>query len=218
MPTPDDLRVAVSSLAVLAAGDLRRLWRETSTPSQVETALKDVLPALVAAYGQAAATVAADWYDDLRDEQNVDGRFFAITADLGDMGTSELAGWAIGPLYGADPDIGRTRTMVEGGMQRRIANAARQTITTSSVEDPKAQGWQRSAAGGCSFCRMLAARGAVYTESSVDFASHDHCNCVAVPAFDGRERPVKPYTPSSRDIPDADRARVRDYLASHDAG
>jgi hypothetical protein len=52
----------------------------------------------------------------------------------------------------------------------------------------------------------------------VDFAAHDHCRCIAVPAFAGRPTPVQPYTPTSRDITDADRTRVRAYLAEHQAG
>jgi hypothetical protein len=62
---------------------------------------------------------------------------------------------------------------------------------------------------------MLIGRGAVYSEATADFAAHDHCKCSAVPAFDGEPRPVKPFTPSLREATDADRARVREYLATH---
>lgn len=217
MPTPGDLRAAVTDLSTLAANDLRFIWADVSDAARVQEALSDLLPAVVLTYGLAAGTVAADWYDDLRDQQNIDGRFSAIVADLDDLGTDELAGWATGPLYG-EPDVERARTMVEGGLQRRIANAARLTVMGSSIEDPQALGWQRSASGGCPFCSMLAARGAVYSKGSVDFAAHDHCNCTAVPAFGGRELPVQPYKPTSRNVSDADRARVREYLAEHHAG
>lgn len=218
MPTPSDLRQAVSSLSVLAASDLRGLWQQVTTADEARQALEDVLPALTETYGLAAGAVAADWYDELRDELNVDGRFFAITADLRDLGSDVLARWGVGPLFSAEPDWKRAQTLIEGGLQLRIANAARETVRLSSIEDPKAQGWQRSASGGCPFCQMLAARGAVYSERSVDFAAHDHCNCVAVPAFDGRPKLVQPYTPSARVVTDADRDRVRAYLAQHHAG
>lgn len=218
MPTPSDLRVAIDGLSSLAARDLRRLWRQVGSADQARSALEDVLPDLARTYRLASATVAADWYDDLRDQLNVDGRFFAIVDDLDDGGTDALAGWAVGPLFASEPDWRRARVLVEGGLQLRIANAARETIQMSAVEDPRAQGWQRSTSGGCAFCQMVASRGVVYTESSADFASHDHCRCVAVPAFSGRERPVKPYTPSDRNITDADRARTRAYLAEHHAG
>jgi hypothetical protein len=218
VPTPTDLRRAVNDLSTLAAGDLRALWRQVSTADEARDALSDVLPLLVNTYGSAAATVAADWYDDLRDELNISQRFFAITADFDDQGADVLARWGVSPLFDAEPDWERTRTLIEGGLQRRIANAARETVRISSLEDPQAQGWQRAGGGGCAFCTMLIGRGAVYSEHSADFASHDHCRCHAVPAFKGRPRPVKPYTPSERDVSDADRARVREYLATHNAG
>ncbi len=216
---PAQLRSAVSDLSILAVAELAALWRQVSTAAEARDALTDVLPLLARTYAAAAATVAADWYDDLRDELNVDRRFSAIAADLGDLGTSELARWGVGPLFNAEPVWASARTLVEGGLQRRITNAARETVRVSSIEDPGAKGWQRvSTGGGCGFCQMLAGRGAVYTDRTVDFASHDHCRCHAVPAFEGRPRLVKPYTPTERRITDADRARVRAYLASHDAG
>jgi hypothetical protein len=218
MPSPSQLRSAVADLSTLAAADLRALWGQVSTPEDARNALRAVLPPLTDTYGLAAAAVAADWYDELRDELNIGGRFFAIVADIGDTGTDSLARWGISPLFGAEADWNAAKSLIEGGLQRRIANAARETVRLSSIEDPKALGWQRVAAGGCGFCRMLASRGAVYSERSADFASHDHCNCHAVPAFDGAPRLVKPYTPSEREVSDADRARTRAYLASHDAG
>lgn len=218
MPTTTELRSAVEDLHVLAARDLRSLWGQVTNAAQAQEALSDLLPILVRTYGIAAATVAADWYDELRDDLNIDRRFSAIVADIDDSGAQALAGWGVGPLTREAPDWKAARVLVEGGLQRRIANAARETIRTSSIEDPSATGWQRSASGGCPFCQMLAGRGAVYTSSSVDFASHDHCHCVCVPAFRGHPRIVKPYTPSQRVSTDADRARVRAYLAQHHAG
>jgi hypothetical protein len=53
----------------------------------------------------------------------------------------------------------------------------------SSIADPKARGWMRVGSGRCDFCRMLIGRGAVYTESTVDFHAHDHCGCGATPAW-----------------------------------
>lgn len=217
MPTPSDLRDAVDGLSILAQRDLERIWRQVGTADEARDALNDVLPGVVDTYGLASAALAADWYDEVRDELNVDGRFAAIVADL-DLGGDVLAGYAVGPLYAAAPDWARARTLAEGGLQLRIANAARETVRLSSIEDPSARGWQRSASMGCEFCQMLASRGAVYSESTVDFAAHDHCKCIAVPAFSGRPLPVKPYTPSERNITDADRARVRAWLRDNRAG
>lgn len=212
MPTTLDLRRGVASLSRLAAADLAVAWRDAESPQQAEAFLRDTLPSLVDLYGAAAATFAADWYDDLRDEREIPGRFTAIPADIGETGTQALVGWALAEAT----DLSAFRTLIEGGTQRRIANFARATVTGSAIADPRADGWQRVGDGdSCAFCRMLIGRGAVYSEAGADFASHDKCGCSAVPAFNGQPRPVKPFEPSSRNITDADRARVREWIASH---
>lgn len=218
MPTPTDLRDAVQDLSAIAADDLRGLWRQVTNLDEAREALEDVLPLLVRTYGLAAGALAADWYDDLRDELNIDRPFTAIVADIDDQGADVLARWGVSPLLGEDPDWRRAQVLVEGGLQRRIANGARETVRLSSIEDPQAQGWMRAGGGDCAFCDVLIGRGAVYSEASADFASHDHCRCHAVPAFKGRPKPVRSYTPSDRNVSDADRARVRAYLATHGAG
>lgn len=212
------LRDDVAALTDVAAEDLEAIWAQIDRGADAVEALSDVLAALVVTYGTAAATVAADWYDDHRAERGVGGRFTAIPVEVGESGSAALARWGVGPLFRDTPDLESAKVLVAGGLQRRIANAARETVRVSTLADPQATGWQRVGVGSCAFCRMLIARGAVYRESTADFASHDHCQCYAVPAFGGQPVPVRPYTPSTRDISDADRARVRAYLRTHDAG
>ncbi len=174
----------LSALTAIAANDLRVLFRGFDTAEVARDGLMDVLPRLVDVYGSAAATLGADWYDDLRDAAGARGRFTAIPAVLPDRGrTDSLARWAVSPLFAAEPDFATTQTKVAGGLQRIIANADRDTVRVSSVSDPRARGWARAGTGRCDFCAMLIGRGAVYTEASADFESHDHCGCVAVPAF-----------------------------------
>lgn len=215
MPTPADLRVSISDLSTLAAHDLRGLWRTVKTADQARDALENTLPSLALTYRLASATVAADWYDELRDHHGIRGRFSALVPDIDHAGADVLARWGVGPLYSAQPDWSSARTLIEGGLQRRIADAARDTVRESSIEDPRARGWERETAGGCEFCEMIASRGVVFSEASADFASHDNCQCIAVPAFEGDSKPVREYVPTSRTITDADRARVRAYLAQH---
>lgn len=216
MATPAELEVAITDLAALADNDLASLWRQVDTADQARDALMDVLPDLVRTYSLASATISADWYDEMRDMVEARGRFAAIPADPGELGTEQLARWGVGPLFTDEPDWSRAMTLVRGGMQLRIANSSRHTVAGSSLADPAAEGWQRQTSGsGCAFCEMIASRGRVFSEATVDFAAHDHCSCAAVPAWRGRPRPVKSYTPSSRNITDADRARVRKYLRTH---
>lgn len=210
------LRSGVADLAALAEVDLAALWAQIGNAADARDALADILPLLIDTYGAAAATLAADWYDDLRDEAEVRGRFTAITAEITDgSGAAALAGWATSPLLQPEPDWDAALRLVTGGMQRRIANASRETITFSAIQDPAARGWQRTGTGSCAFCAMLIGRGAIYTDRSADFGSHDHCNCNAIPAWGGKPAPVKAYVPTNQTITDADRARVREWIAAN---
>lgn len=101
---------------------------------------------------------------------------------------------------------------VSGSASRLVVDAARSTVADSTIENKGR--WQRvPSAGACSFCRMLAGRGAVY-RSGMNFASHDHCGCTLVATF-GERLPAVDFTPSARAISDADRARVRDWLRAN---
>jgi hypothetical protein len=179
VPTSTRLRRDVALLVREASGDLASLWRGVETAAQVEAALRDVLPGLIDAYGSGAATVAADWYDDLRAEREVRGRFPAIPADVPESGAQALVGWALAEAQ----DMPGFQTLILGGTQRRIANFARLTVMGSSVADPQAQGWVRVGVGACKsgWCDQ-------YLDGEVrsvayDFPAHDNCNCHAEPAF-----------------------------------
>jgi hypothetical protein len=67
---------------------------------------------------------------------------------------------------------------------RHAMNGGRATILDSIAADPDALGWARATSGkACAFCAMLASRGPVYSERSVDFHAHDHCSCTAEPIY-----------------------------------
>lgn len=212
MSTIEQYRAEINQLTTLADQKVVDVWSGVDGAASARQALGDTLPEIVALYGSAAGAIAADWYDETRLAAEVEGRFQAIVADLPDLGRTEaLAGWAVA----TGTTVESTLALVQGGLQRIIADVGRETVTNSAVADPRARGWQRSASGGCSFCQMIASRGAVFTQSSVVFASHDHCKCVAVPVWGGLELPVKAYTPTLRNVTDADRARVREYVRTH---
>lgn len=119
----------------------------------------------------------------------------------------------------AEVAMGAALVQATGAMSRLVLDAGRDTITATSVSDPASRGWQRVGSGmDCAFCQMLIDRGAVYSEEGVNFASHDHCNCSAEPAYGGDRVSVGAYKRSERNITDADRARVRDYLANNKVG
>lgn len=181
--------------------------------------LLDILPRLVRIYGAAAASLAADWYDERRDSLGVSGRFTAIPAEyVADNGrTDSLARWAVAPLYQAEPDFTLATSLVIGGAQRIIGDASRETVLGSIRQDRQAGGWSRETDGdACLFCSRIAGRGAVYSADTADFSAHDDCGCVAVSEYGVSQ--VQPYVPSQRFRSEsaraANNARTRVWLAS----
>lgn len=176
-------RADLAELVGVAQRDLSILFRQFDTAAAARDGLMDVLPRLTAIYGEAAATLGADWYDDLRDAAGARGGFRAIPAETAPRGqTDALARWSVAPLFAAEPDYATTLIKVAGGMQRLIANADRETVRRSSIQDRGAQGWVRMGAGECDWCEQYLDGEIHYTEG-YDFEAHDHCNCTAVPAF-----------------------------------
>lgn len=213
MATPKQLREDVQDVVGDAQSDFRDILRGVPRANVLDV-LNDELPGLILLYGEAAAVVASEWYDDARLASGVTGVFTASPSSLRDPGVDGLLGWAAKTANSLESML----TLIQGGTQKRVANGARMTIMQNAERDPQAIGTQRYArsSGGCAFCQMLAGRGNVYRSAdSATFAAHEDCHCVAVPAFSGAPLPVQPYTPSDRHITDADRARVRAWLASH---
>ncbi|MGY2019391.1 VG15 protein [Nocardia gipuzkoensis] len=211
----EEFRRAIRDLIVLAESDIRELWRlvQESGPD----ALYELLPDVVDTYGSAAQSLAADYYDNLRETEGVPGRFAPIVEPPVTTGTSALIGWATAEA--TSPET--FQELVLGGVQRRIVNQSRDVVTRTAIADPRARGWMRIGSGKCDFCTMLISRGAVYTERTADFAAHDHCGCNAAPAFNPEQiRSVKSeFVASARrrseETQAADNERVREWVAAN---
>lgn len=211
------LRQAQIAVRALVVRDLEAFWTslDLSRPERSRDALVAFTRVLVSSYGEQAAGVAADWYDEVRAAERVSGRFRArmVVPDEGDAveGTVRRAA---GALFTDDP--GAALASITAVAPKYALTGARQTIITSTDRDPRASGWQRVTRGSaCRFCRMLAGRGDVYKRASVHFASHDDCNCAAVPSFDpdAPEVDVDNYRASQRTTAMTDEERDRHNFA-----
>lgn len=209
--TPPQLREEVAAVTALAIEEMRA--QIAAAGQATSDFLADLLPGLIASFAESAAVVATEWYDEHRATLAVPGNYEAFIPDLREPGIEQMLRWADAE---AQTELSRL-ALIEGGTFRRVENGARDTIISNVNDDPQGIGYQRYAresADGCGFCQMLAGRGTVYrTATSASFGAHDSCRCVAVPAFDGAPVPVRPYEPSRKRATDADRTRVREWLA-----
>lgn len=176
-------RRELRTLTGLATSDLAALWRSLERADEARDALMDILPRLVTIYGTAAATLAADYFDEARESASARGTFRAIPAvPVEGEPLDVLARVAVGPLFGVNPDFGSALTLAQGGLQRHIANADRETVRFSSIQDRAARGWVRVGSGECDWCRQYL-DGEVHYVEGYDFQAHDHCGCTAEPVF-----------------------------------
>lgn len=220
MSTPAERNRALNGLTAVMLREFSAIWKRLNLndPDVLRDPLAAVLAEIGDKYGTAAAALAADFYDDMRESVVKTGpRFTPKLAEIpGPSRFESLAGWGIGPLFGAEPDPATALNNLSGALQLVVTDAYMGTIGGSSIADPAARGWQRVAnVGACDFCRMLEGRGEVYSEAGVLFGAHDHCGCSGEPAFHGEPLPVKPYTPSARRTNDADRARAKRWMAEN---
>lgn len=213
----EDHRSAVLSLATLAIRDLVQLWRslDLDTPREVAEALREAMPELFAAYGLAAGTLGADFYDEMRAGAAVAGAYLATAAEVpGNDSAQALVGWGLAPLFQHDAgepesDVDAALSRLSAGLQRAVAGTDRQTIITNTRRDPSAVRYVRHAsANACAFCAVLATRQAVYRTEAVKF--HTSCHCVAVPVWPGDELEEPPYVADWREAYYDARERVSD--------
>ena len=185
-------RLDVISLHRLLGNRLRQVWPHLAglPLPQLLDALVELLPLIANEFGDAAAALASDWYEDAREQAEVRGSFTPVLAALPGIARFEaLARWGVDPIIKrGDPES--AKALIEGGMRRIVSNVHRETIMQSSIADPAALGWRRLGRGEtCDFCQMLIGRGAVYTDRTVRFEAHDSCRCIAAPSWRSDRKP-----------------------------
>lgn len=218
--TAEQARHALRGTVKLAEKKFGAFWKKLpDDPVKARDALMDELPNLADTHGGEAASLAADRYDDVRDDAGARGKFRAEPAKRPDDDRYQaLARWGVGPLFADQPDWQSAKTLVFGGLQRDISDMHRQTIVNSSVDDKAAMGWHRVGHGDfCDFCRMLIDRGNVYTDKTVEFRSHDWCECSADPEFGkGKKTSEMARNVSQKNRSDETKAKenqaVKDYI------
>lgn len=180
---------ANDGIAALVERDLAAFFGllDFSRPDAVKLDLFDFIPELVTLYGDVAASVAADWYEELRDLEGVGGSFRAPLAPSVPVAQVQgRLGYATrpdGPLFLGDST---TLTAFLGMMTNEYAlQPGRDTVMQAAHKDNAAYA-RVPEPGACKFCLMLASRGFVYSKSTVGDSKkfHGKCRCNAMPVWD----------------------------------
>ena len=217
MATPQQVetfRAANNSLVELARRDLEAVWAtlDLTDGRSVRAVLEDMFPDLVQTYGSTAALLAVDYYDELRGVAPTAGRFNTVMAESVNVEQVQAkARWAISPLFGvADPAQAFSNLAL--GLDVLVKQFGRDTIAKNAAKDPSRALWARVPGGRetCSFCLILASRGAVYgskVSAGGDMNKyHGKCDCTPTPVWSESDMPY-----------DAD-AIYEKYLEIHDPG
>lgn len=180
---------ANDGIAALVERDLAAFFAllDFGRPDAVKLDLFDYIPALVGQYGDIAATVAADWYEELREAEGVGGRFrppLAPSAPLDQInGRIGYATRVSGPLFLGDS---ATLTAFLSLMANEYAlQPGRDTVMQAAHADKVAYA-RIPEPGACRFCLMLASRGFVYSKDTAGetVKFHGKCRCNVLPSWD----------------------------------
>lgn len=204
-PAATRYRQAQRGLTRLLLRDVRRL-RRLIIPARLQRTVPDYIGAVqqvVDQYARTSAALAAEFYDAQRAAARAAGPFTVPVAGPPPEDQSEASlRWATKDLWPRDPDhpgttdaqrepierrLEQAHKKAEAAAQKLVADVGRATIRDAVRGDRQAVAWARAAAlGACTFCKMLATRGAVYGEDTVRFEAHDSCHCGPVPIFRGQ--------------------------------
>jgi len=183
------LAIRAATLAILA-----RLWRSVDVTRLRQTIqpFADSAALAVNTGFMQSAQAAAAYYILTRPRGITSVVVPQVTPLAAELAADKIRGAAISGIINgrrAGQTIERAAqngfVKASGSASSLILDGGRQTILEATAQDPAATGkWARVAGPtSCEFCSMLASRGPVYSSSSVEFASHDHCGCSAAPEF-----------------------------------
>lgn len=165
---------------------------DLSKPDVAKVQMLRVMPQIVFKYGEIAASLAADLYEDWRSGIREAAKYRALMADMADLGTIEASTrYAIGGLYREPADTAAVLTLLQGDVvARNVRNQGRETMALNVQADPAEPRWARIPVGEtCEWCLMLGSRGfkpglGYRSEITAAAASHGGtCDCEIVPEF-----------------------------------
>lgn len=151
--------------------------------------LRRLVAALIREFQSAAISLNVDYYTDLRDLAEVPGSFRPPVIDPWDE--AQLSAYLDTAVSDIMAESEQRAQEVATGQQLTLDAGIEQMFASMSA-DPRKPRWARVVKpGACSFCLMLATRGATYrSHDSADFRAHTKfngrggvCQCTVEPSF-----------------------------------
>lgn len=193
---------ALRITSTLAQNEFWEMWQKIdfSNPSKARDILISIVFGVVEKYGDAAAMVASEYYDELRQLSGVASSYSSVLAENVAVEQVESSvRYAARHLFKDNPE--QARLYLNGALDKFVKQPARDTIALNAKRDPAKPTFARVPTGAktCAWCMVLASRGFVYRNANAAGESaqyHKHCDCQAVPSF-GKDSYLKGYDPKS---------------------
>lgn len=189
-----EYRSAQRGLVVLAQADLLTFWATLDPSNAIATraALEVFMPVLINQYGDLAATVAVNFFDDVREAANLKRAYRAVLSEpVPTEAIQANVRYNLSPLFGkSDPEQALLNLNLV--TDKQVKASGRNTIELNVERDPAQARFARVPTGAktCKFCLMLASRGAIYlSQKTAHDGYHGDCDCQAVPVWDESDLP-----------------------------
>lgn len=197
------------TLVKLAERRLRKFWNSLDLTDGVATreSLERFWPLFLSKYGDVAATLAADRFEELT------GLRATMVRPVDVERANARMRWAVDPLFTGEGDAYGRMALLSDEL---VKQPGRSTMIRSSSENG-IQYARVTSGDACTFCVMLASRGAVYAS---EYAAnqlgdyHGACNCSVEPVANAQD--MDRLTEGGYD-PDALREQWQEQVAAADA-
>lgn len=184
-------------VAALAAVDM-------SDPQAARAQIADIMERIVGASDVLASTMAASFYDGIREYQT--GEKLGASTDSGrDPESTRNATYGITSKLAETPEIKVVEAILLQRVGYEIQRSVGRTMFLNGERDARKPKYARIPLGGdsCEFCRMLASRGFAYrselTAGKLDPDHyHDGCRCRVVCSWD-KDPAIEGFDPAEYD-------------------
>lgn len=155
---------AIEDVVAMALGAVAPMWRSLlgESPDTIRNELLVAVPDAAGIFTPQISDITSVMYGDIREAQGLTTRHTAVaTAAPLVSRTESLVRWAVGPMFGANPDPKLAFSHLAGGFVKVLMDQQRQTMIDNLVDDAfdGPMGYQRVPKPGCcAYCAMLASR------------------------------------------------------------